>query len=216
MGPLHGTGQDGVGGLALRGVDGDEIALPFEGLVAPGVADDLQRFVDLILGVLPLDTAERQLLFGGTPGRAQIEASLGDHVEHGRPLGHPNRVVVAEGHAHGPVTDPDPLGLSGHGSEEYLRGGHVRVLHQRVVLDRPDSVEAHLLGVDRLIDTVLDRRMLAFRGGIFELGLEDHRELHVLFSSCCRHGVAGSVWSQDLTPLGPGPERGRGELDRTQ
>jgi hypothetical protein len=47
-----------------------------------------------------------------------------------------------------------------------------------VVLHRPDPVETHLLGVDGLVDAVADDLPLVFGGGVGELGLEDHRELH--------------------------------------
>ena len=44
--------------------------------------------------------------------------------------------------------------LAATGAEEDLGRAHVRVLDERVVLDRPDAVEAHLLGEDRLLDAV--------------------------------------------------------------
>ena len=55
---------------------------------------------------------------------------------------------------------------------------HVRVLDERVVLDRPDAVEPHLLGEDRLLDAVADRLALDVGRAVLDLGLEDHRELH--------------------------------------
>ncbi len=54
----------------------------------------------------------------------------------------------------------------------------MRVPGQGVVLDGPDPVEAHLLGVDGLFDAVVDDLAFAFGGGVDELRLEDHRELH--------------------------------------
>ena len=39
-------------------------------------------------------------------------------------------------------------------------------------------VEADLLRVDRLVDAVEDLLTLDIRGAVFDLGLEDHRELH--------------------------------------
>ena len=46
------------------------------------------------------------------------------------------------------------------------------------MLDRPDPVEAHLLGEHGLLDAITDRLMLPLDGGMGQLRFEDQRELH--------------------------------------
>ena len=60
--------------------------------------------------------------------------------------------------------------------EEGLRGAHVRVPLQTVVLRRPDSVEADLLGVHGLCDRVQHDLALVRRARIVHLGFEEDRE----------------------------------------
>src|SRR5437868_5073051 len=47
-----------------------------------------------------------------------------------------------------------------------------------MVLDRPHAVEAHLLRVHGLFDTVPDRLSLHVGCSELDLGFEDHRKLH--------------------------------------
>ena len=76
------------------------------------------------------------------------------------------------------MTDPDPGGAGGYRAQEHLGRAHMGVLDQGMVLDSPNGVEAHLLGVDRLSDAVVDRLALELGRAELQLGLEDHRELH--------------------------------------
>ncbi len=52
------------------------------------------------------------------------------------------------------------------------------VLGEGVVFDRPDAVEAHLLGEDGLFDAVVEDAVFAVGGRVDELCFEDHGELH--------------------------------------
>src|SRR5581483_5451808 len=72
----------------------------------------------------------------------------------------------------------DARRLRGDPGEEDLRRAHVRVPTQAVVLDRPDAVEPHLFGIDRLLDAVAKDLALVRGARVGHLRLEDHRELH--------------------------------------
>ena len=50
---------------------------------------------------------------------------------------------------------------------------------ERVVLDGPDSVKAHLLGKDCLLDAALEHGVLPLPGGMGQLGFEQDGDFHV-------------------------------------
>ena len=144
------------------GLDVDA-AVPLERVPSPAAADDAQRLLDLGVGVVPIDAEARHLDLGRPSPRAQIEAAARQAVEHGGLLGHPERMVVAERHAHHAMAHPDVLGASRNPRQEDLGRTHVGVPRQAVVLDRPDAVEPHLLGVHRLIDAFVQRPLFTRR-----------------------------------------------------
>ena len=152
--------------------------MPDEFVAEPDLPDYLQRPAHLGHRSLRIDVAQRHLLCRPAAAGAEVEAPIGDDVEHGGSLGDPGRVVVIEGHAHHAVADADPRGPGRHGGEEDLRCAHVCVPVQGVVLDGPDAVEAHLLGENRLFETVPYDLLLSLPGRIGELGFEDHGKLH--------------------------------------
>src|SRR5690606_23502504 len=106
--------------------------------------------------------------------------------------------------AHGGMPDPDTRGTSGHRCEEHLGRTHVRVLDERMVLDRPDAIEPHLLGEHRLLEALLDGPAFGVRCAVLRLCLEDHRELHeappltLLLASLDTH------WTSDIAWVGTG------------
>ena len=74
---------------------------------------------------------------------------------------------------------------------------HVRVLLEAGVLDRPDHVEADLVGEHRLLDDLVEDRASPSRDGVRGLRLVDQRELHRSSTPWWRRGahrgrVAGS------------------------
>ena len=73
------------------------------------------------------------------------------------------RVVEPERHEHAAVTDADTRRLRRHERQEDLRGAHVRVPRQGMVLDRPDGIEAHLFGEHGLLDAIAQDALLVGR-----------------------------------------------------
>ena len=71
------------------------------------MADERQRLFDLRHRVFGIDAAQRHLLHGAAARGAEVQPPAGDDVEHRGALGDAHRVVVAERHAHGRVTDAD-------------------------------------------------------------------------------------------------------------
>ena len=175
---LHGPRHHNVPGSAGGCLNVEEITMPDEFVAEPDLSDDLQRLAHLGHCSLGIDVAQRHLLCRSAAAGAEVEAPVGDDVEHGGPLGHPGRVVVVEGHAHHPVADADSRGPGRHGGQEDLRCAHVRVPVEGVVLDGPHAVEAHLLGENRLFKAVPYELLLPLPGWIGELGFEDHGKLH--------------------------------------
>ena len=77
------------------------------------------------------------------------------------------------------MTDADALGGPGHVGQEGLGGTHVCVHGESGVLDRPDDVEIHLLGQQRLLAYLAEDPVVPLAGGIRGLGFVDQRESHV-------------------------------------
>ena len=87
-------------------------------------------------------------------------------------------MVVAERHAYRRVPDANARSARRDRGEKDLGRAHVRVLDQRMVLDRPDSVEAHFFRVDGLVDAVPDGLSFDVGCSEFDLGFEDHGKFH--------------------------------------
>ena len=107
VGHLHRAGQDRAGWTDL-----EQLAVPLELVAfgpAPHRADHAQRLFDLGVGAAGVDAHRRHLLQRRAASGAEVEAPVGEHVEHRGPLGDPDRVVVVERHAHDAVPDADAL-----------------------------------------------------------------------------------------------------------
>ncbi|MNN81972.1 hypothetical protein D3C81_1988550 [compost metagenome] len=102
-----------------------------------------------------------------------MHAAAGQDVERGDAFGHLDRVVHRRRQAHHAVADADALRAPGNEGEERLRRAHVRVVGQRGVLDRPDHVEAHVLGEHHLLHDFIEHLVVAGTRGIDGLGFID-------------------------------------------
>ena len=79
-------------------------------------------------------------------------------VGHGDLLGDADRVLVRQDdHAE---SEPDALGGSREGADDYLGRGGAGEGREEVVLDEPDVVEADLVGQNALLDGLFDQRLL--------------------------------------------------------
>ncbi len=176
---LHGLGQH----VAARQLEGAALVAGV-GLHHHHVGDllgGLERHGPLLLGG-DVEAAELQ------PRRAladaEVDAAVGDEVEHGDRLGRARGVVVVGDHLADAVAEPDALGARGGGGEEHLGGRAVRVLLEEVVLDGPGVVEAEAVGELDLRERVLHELALvvgAPRRG--QLQLVEDAEFHVRFRS---------------------------------
>ena len=86
---------------------------------------------------------------------AEVDAAVGDEVEHRDRLRGADRVVVRLRQQPHAVPDADVLGAGRDRAVEHLGVRAVRVLLEEVVLDGPERVEAHLVAEDGLLDRVL-------------------------------------------------------------
>ena len=117
--------------------------------------------------VSPRVNAHAELFVGsGAPG-AEFDAAVGEMVHHRHALGHPDRVVV--GQDDHPESQADALGQPGQRAEDDLGTGRGGERGQEVVLDKPHSIETHLIGQYALLD------------GFFDDGVVvQHRALHLI------------------------------------
>ena len=127
----------------------------------------LERFLPHLAGVVRVDAEAFELGARRRAPGAELDAPVGDQVEHRRGLGGANGVVVRLGQQAHAVAEAHVLRLQRDGAVEHLGVRAVRVLLEEVVLDRPERVEAHLVAEDRLLDRVLvraDTRCRSFHG----------------------------------------------------
>jgi len=61
------------------------------------------------------------------------------------------------------VAYPYPAGLSSNGAEKYLRRGTVGILFQKVMLHRPDVIEAELICQPTLLQRIVINETFRFR-----------------------------------------------------
>ena len=89
------------------------------------------------------------------------------------------------------VADVNLAGCPGDKGQHGFGRGHVGILGQRGMFDAPDAIEAHLLGILRLIDDLVEHRRFVGAAGIDHLGFIDDREFHrhaLPQSGCSRFG----------------------------
>src|SRR5262249_30104765 len=112
-------------------------------------------------GVLGVDAEAFELDARGGSAGAEVDAPVGDQVEHRDRLGGAHGVVVRLRHQAHAVAEAHVRGAGRDRAVEHLGVGAVRVLLEEVVLDGPEGVEAGLLAGDRLRERVLVGEVLA-------------------------------------------------------
>jgi hypothetical protein len=88
-------------------------------------------------------------------------------IDHGHALGHPHGMVVGENHH--AKSETDALGQPAQRAEHHLRARGHREAREKVVLDKPHGIEAHLVREHALLDRLLDDRVVV-----------DDRPLHLV------------------------------------
>ena len=91
---------------------------------------------------------------------AELDAAVGDEVEHGDPLRDPRRVVERWRGLDDAVAEAQVAGALRDRGEEHLGRARVRVLLEEVVLDLPDVVDPELVGELALLERVLEQLVL--------------------------------------------------------
>jgi hypothetical protein len=93
----------------------------------------------------------------------RLQTAVGQLVEHGRALGHPDGMVIGQD-AH-PEADANALGKLAQGPEQHLRARRAREPREEVMLHEPEIVEARFLGEHALLQRL---RELPVDGGAGE------------------------------------------------
>src|SRR5207249_4989119 len=163
---------------------GEEPALVAVRRLAPHAEDLAQRLVEHAARGLAVGDAEAlELGRGGAAAGAELEAALGEVVEHGDALGDARRVVDGRGQVPERRADVDARGARGDEGQHDLRGGEVRVLLEEVVLDRPDVLEAVAVRGLGQLDLAEEARVRGAAGVGLDLvardvRLDEEAELH--------------------------------------
>ena len=132
------------------------LALELVLVVRPAADDVLERLVPHGARLVRVDAEALELEARRRAAGAEVDAAVGEEVEHRGRLGRAHRVVVGlrrEAHA---VADAQTLRARGDGAVEHLGVRAVAELLEEVVLHRPERVEAHLVAEHRLLEGVLE------------------------------------------------------------
>jgi hypothetical protein len=142
--------------------DLDVLAVVLDLVLHEDLRDQVHRFVDHRLQLVEVVAECASLLLRATLADAEVKAALGKNVERRDALGDLDRVIHRGRQAHDAVSQLEPGRLASQVSQEGLGRGHVRVLPQCGVLDRPDAVEAHRFGEHGLLDDLVQQLELGF------------------------------------------------------
>ncbi len=137
--------------------------------------DQVHRFIDHRLKRAQIIAEGSRLLLRA---HAEMDAAFGENIERRDAFGDLDRMVHRGRQADDAVPDAEPRGLAGEEGEEGLGRRHMRILGERGVLDRPDGVEAHRLGEQRLLDDLVETARFVRARGVHHLRFVNDREFH--------------------------------------
>ena len=131
--------------------------------------------------VLHVRQESEDLVAARAPSGPELEAALGEVVQHGHALGHLRRMVHLWERVEDPCAEVDPLRRPGQIAQHDVVGREVRVLVEEVVLGDPRVLEAGPVG--RLDELYLphERRVLgpgSPSGGARDVALNEEAEFH--------------------------------------
>ena len=122
------------------------------------------------------------LVAAGAAAGAELEAALGEVIEHRHPLGDLRRVVDLGQWVEDPRPEVGARRAPGERAEEHVVGRDVRVLVEEVVLGDPDVLETGAVGGDDGGQLVHERPVLGLRITFAAEGrvvpLDEQTELH--------------------------------------
>ena len=182
--------------------DVDQVRVIFEVALLPHLRDHIHRLVDLRRDQLHRRVERAGFLPRAALADAEMQPALAQQVKRGDALGHLDRMVHLEGQADDAVADMDSRGAPGDEGQEALRRGQMGILRQAVMLDRPDAIEAHLLGIHALLDDVGEDLGLVRARRIHHLRFVNDRKFHVprfpcLLRSCrCARPICVKAWRE--------------------
>ena len=150
-----------------------QLALPAHRLLLQQLGEQVELLLEQ-LAVLPEVEAEQRERFGERAApEDHLGAAVGDRVDGGEALEHPDRIVRTQhGHCR---AEADVLG-SRRDRRQHGLGGRDRKVGP-VVLAEPDEIDAELIGQHRLVDDIADhlgvrkRRAGGILGDVAELGV---------------------------------------------
>ena len=138
-----------------------------EGVLRPHTRDDADGLFPHRPCLLGADLETVHLDQRGGASGAEVTPPVAEDVQHRGALGNPHRMVVLRRQQRHGVADADVLCALRNGAVQHLRRRAVRELLQKMVLNRPEMVEPHLIGKRHLLENLLvnvpfDSRVMGF------------------------------------------------------
>ena len=138
-----------------------------EGVLQPHARNDRERFLPHRPGLFRVDAKSSHFNEGGRAPSAEFDPAIAENVEDRSPFRDANGMIVLRGQERHRVADADGSGSLRNCAVEHLRRWTVGELRQKVMLDRPKILKAHLLGQHHLgnhlfIGILDDARVMRF------------------------------------------------------
>ena len=170
-----------------------EAALRGDVLLLQQAADLFEALVKAAAALVHRDAEAGELVRQEGAGETDLDAAVGDRVDHADLAGELQRIVEHRQHRAG--DEPDGPRDRGGGAEEDQRVGAVAAIRMEVVLHRPHAGIAELLGVLREL-----QRLIPILRGRFLIRADRREELDAKFHrSPHRRGAQGErLLGQDV------------------